>query len=100
MSKNIIIKPIISEKTEKLTAKGNQYTFIVDKSANKIEIKKAVEKMFTTNVVEVNTAVMPAKAKARNTRSGIIRGSIPAYKKAYVTLAEGEELDIYGASEQ
>ncbi len=100
MSKNIILKPIVSEKSEKLTAKRNQYTFIVDKGANKIEIKNAVERMFATNVLEVNTIIMPAKAKSRNTRSGIIRGSIPAYKKAYVTLAEGEELDIYGASEE
>ncbi len=100
MLKNIIIKPIISEKSEKLTEKRNQYAFIVDKGANKIEIKKAVEKMFTTNVLEVNTVVMPAKAKSRNTRSGIIRGSVSAYKKAYVTLADGEELDIYGASEE
>ncbi len=100
MSNNILIKPIISEKSEKLTAKGNQYTFIVDKKANKIEIKKAVELMFTTNVIAVNTMVMPAKLKSRNTRSGVIRGSVSAYKKAYVTLAEGEELDIYGSSEE
>ena len=83
-----------------MTAKGNQYTFIVDKKANKIEIKKAVELMFTTNVIAVNTMVMPAKLKSRNTRSGVIRGSVSAYKKAYVTLAEGEELDIYGSSEE
>ncbi len=99
MSNNILIKPIISEKSEKLTGKGNQYTFVVDKKANKIEIKKAVELMFTTNVLAVNTMVMPAKLKSRNTRSGVIRGSVSAYKKAYVTLAEGEELDIYGSSE-
>jgi large subunit ribosomal protein L23 len=100
MSRSILIKPIISEKSEKLTNKGNQYTFVVDKKANKLEIKKAVESMFTTNVVAVNTVIVPAKLKSRNTRSGVVRGSISAYKKAYVTLAEGEELDIYGSSEE
>ncbi|MBK8626256.1 MAG: 50S ribosomal protein L23 [Saprospiraceae bacterium] len=100
MSRSILIKPIISEKSEKLTSKGNQYTFVVDKKANKLEIKKAVESMFTTNVVAVNTVIVPAKLKSRNTRSGVVRGSISAYKKAYVTLAEGEELDIYGSSEE
>lgn len=100
MSSNILIKPIISEKSEKLTSKGNQYTFVVKKTANKLEIKKAVEAMFTTNVVAVNTVVVPAKLKSRNTRSGVIRGSVSAYKKAYVTLADGEELDIYGSSEE
>ncbi len=100
MSKNILIKPIISEKSEKLTSKGNQYTFVVDKKANKLEIKKAVESMFTTNVVAVNTVIVPARLKSRNTRSGVIRGSVSAYKKAYVTLAAGEELDIYGSSEE
>jgi ribosomal protein L23 len=65
MSRNILIKPIISEKSEKLTAKGNQYTFVVDKKANKLEIKKAVEAMFTTNVVAVNTVIVPAKIKIK-----------------------------------
>ena len=56
--------------------------------------------MFTTNVVAVNTVIVPAKLKSRNTRSGVVRGSVSAYKKAYVTLAEGEELDIYGSNEE
>lgn len=90
----------MSEKSEKLTSKGNQYTFVVEKSANKLEIKKAIEEMFTTNVVAVNTVIVPAKLKSRNTRSGVVRGSVSAYKKAYVTLAEGEELDIYGSNEE
>ena len=100
MSRNILIKPIISEKSEKLTSKGNQYTFVVDKKANKLEIKKAVEAMFTTNVIAVNTVIVPARQKSRNTRSGVLRGSVSAHKKAYVKLAEGEELDIYGSSEE
>ena len=56
--------------------------------------------MFTTNVVAVNTVIVPARLKSRNTRSGVLRGSISSYKKAYVKLAEGEELDIYGSSEE
>lgn len=99
MSKQIIIKPIISEKSERLTKKGNQYAFVVNKDANKLEIKKAIEDMFTTNVVAVNTMVMPAKAKSRNTRSGVVKGRVSPYKKAFVTLAEGEELDLYGTEE-
>jgi large subunit ribosomal protein L23 len=99
MSKQIIIKPIISEKSERLTKKGNQYAFVVNKDANKLEIKKAIEEMFTTNVVAVNTIVMPAKAKSRNTRSGVVKGRVSSYKKAFVTLAEGEELDLYGTEE-
>lgn len=100
MSKNILIKPIISEKSERLTGKHNVYTFVVNKKANKIEIKQAVETMFTTNVVDVNTVNMPVKIKTRNTRSGVIKGTKSAFKKAYVTIAEGEELDIYGSTEE
>ncbi len=99
MVKNILVKPIISEKSEKLTSKLNRYTFVVDKKANKLEIKKAVENMFGTTVVDVNTTIAPAKLKTRNTKTGIVRGRVSAYKKAYVTLAEGEELDIYGSEE-
>jgi large subunit ribosomal protein L23 len=97
--KQILIKPVISEKSERGSNKQNVYTFVVDKSANKIEIKKAVESMYATNVVEVNTAIMPAKLKSRNTKTAIVKGRVSAYKKAYVKLADGEELDIYGASE-
>lgn len=97
--KQILIKPVISEKSERGSNKHNVYTFVVDKSANKIEIKKAVETMYATNVLEVNTAIMPAKQKARNTKTSIIKGRVSAYKKAFVKLAEGEELDIYGSSE-
>lgn len=97
--KQILIKPVVSEKSERGSNKNNVYTFVVDKSANKIEIKKAVESMYATQVVEVNTTIMPAKQKARNTKTSIIRGRVSAYKKAFVTLAAGEELDIYGSGD-
>lgn len=97
--KQILIKPVVSEKSERGSNKNNVYTFVVDKSANKIEIKKAVESMYATQVTEVNTTIMPAKQKSRNTKTSIIRGRVSAYKKAFVTLADGEELDIYGSAE-
>ncbi|MBK6949482.1 MAG: 50S ribosomal protein L23 [Haliscomenobacter sp.] len=94
--KTILIKPLITEKSEKMSEKLNKYCFMVHKKANKIEIKKAVEAMFNVAVESVNTLIIPAKTKSRNTKSGIVRGRKPSFKKAYVTLAEGEEIDFYG----
>jgi len=96
MKGQILIKPIISEKSERLSGKLGQYSFVVDKSANKLQIKGAVEKMYGVSVTRVNTAIMPSKSKTRNTRSGMLKGSVSAYKKAIVTLNEGEELDFFG----
>ena len=96
MAKTILIKPIITEKAEQLSEQRNQYSFVVDKGANKLEIKKAVEDLYNVNVSAVNTLIMPAKAKSRNTRGGVIRGRVSAYKKAMITLAEGEEIDFFG----
>jgi large subunit ribosomal protein L23 len=96
MAKNILIKPIISEKAEYLSEKGGQYSFMVDKKANKLEIKKAVETMYNVNVAAVNTNVVPRKMKVRNTKSGVQVGSKPAYKKAVITLATGETIDLFG----
>ena len=97
MAKNILIKPIISEKSEILSADHRKYSFVVNKAANKIEIRKAVQEMFPdVNIESVNTINMPAKQKTRNTRSGILKGRISSYKKAIVTLAEGDEIDFFG----
>jgi len=96
MAKTILIKPIITEKAEILSEKLNQYSFVVDKKSNKIEIKKAVENMYSVNVSSVNTMLMPSKSKNRNTRSGILKGRVSSYKKAIITLAEGEEIDFFG----
>lgn len=96
MAKMILIKPIITEKAEGLSESLNQYSFVVDKKSSKIEIKDAVQKMYDVKVASVNTAIMPAKAKNRNTRSGLIRGRVSSYKKAVVTLAEGHEIDFFG----
>jgi large subunit ribosomal protein L23 len=92
---DILIKPIV---TEKMTAQGEhlkQFGFVVEKQANKLQIKKAVEEMYGVNVVSVNTMIYPGKRKSRYTRTGIISGKTKAFKKAIVTLAEGDTIDFY-----
>lgn len=96
MAKTILIKPVITEKADLLTERRNQYTFVVNKKANKVEIKKAVEGTYSVTVEAVNTLIMPAKEKNRMTRSGQLSGRVSAYKKAIVTLPEGEEIDFFG----
>jgi large subunit ribosomal protein L23 len=96
MAKRVIIKPVITEKSEWLSEEKDQYTFVVDHKSTKPEIKQAVEERFDVNVKKVNTAIMPAKEKMRATRSGYVMGRKPAYKKAIVTLADGEVIDYYG----
>ena len=96
MSKNILIKPLITEKAEKISEKGNQYSFVVDKKANKLEIKKAVEEMYKVSITDVNTLVMPAKVKSRSSRSGVVQGRKSSFKKAIVTVVKGEEIDFFG----
>jgi len=91
----IIIKPIV---TEKMTTQGedlNRYGFIVNIKANKVQIKNAIEKAYGVSVDSVNTMRYGGKAKSRFTRSGILTGKTNAYKKAIVTLAEGETIDFY-----
>ena len=91
----ILIKPILSEKANKLQEKRTIYSFRVARKANKLEIKKAVEEFYGVNVADVHTMVVPSKAKSRMTKSGVINGRKPGYKKALVTLAEGETIDLY-----
>ena len=79
-----------------LTTDVNQYSFVVDKRANKQQIKKAVEKLYEVKVDSVNTMIMPSKNKNRNTKRGFVRGSVPSFKKAVVTVAEGEVIDFFG----
>jgi len=92
---NILIKPVITEKAEILSEKRNQYTFIVEKTSNKIQIKKEVETLYNVNVTDVNTNRMPGKIKVKSTKSGYQVGKKPSYKKAVVSLESGEHLDIY-----
>ena len=94
--KIILVKPLITEKADTLSESRTQYSFIVDKDANKIEIKKAVEALYTVNVESVNTMIIPGKRKSRNTKRGVLHGRKPSYKKAVVTLGSGETIDFFG----
>lgn len=91
---SILKSPLVTEKVSALNEKG-KYGFIVDSSANKVEIKKAVEKQYGVNVKNVNTINVLGKKKTRFTKAGTLAGRKPDYKKAIVTLAEGEVIDFY-----
>ncbi len=93
---DVLIKPILSEKANKQTEKENRYSFVVDKKANKLEIKKAIESFYGVQVENVNTIVVPSKQKAKYTKAGFIVGRKPSKKKAIVTVAKGESIDLYG----
>ena len=95
-TKTILVKPLITEKADTLSEKRTQYSFIVEKGANKIEIKNAIEKLYTVNVEAVNTMIIAGKRKSRNTKKGVLHGRKPSYKKAVVTLASGETIDFFG----
>lgn len=94
---DVLIKPVLSEKANKQSEKMNRYTFLVDRKANKLEIKKAIEQFYGVQVEAVNTTVVPSKLKSKYTKAGYIVGRKPAKKKAIVTVAEGETIDIYTA---
>lgn len=100
MAKQILIRPVITEKSTKLTDKRNTYVFVVNKDLNKIEIKSAVEAMFNVTVDRVRTAVMPGKPKSRSTKTAIVRGTKSSYKKAMVTLTQGETIDLLGGTNE
>ena len=92
----IIIKPIVTAKQTAITEKfPNRYGFRVSPDANKLEIKKAVEDMYGVTVESVNTMNYAGKKKSRYTKSGIINGKTSAFKKAIVTLKEGETIDFF-----
>jgi len=91
----VLIKPILTEKANAQQEKLHRYAFKVARKANKLEIKKAVESFYNVNVIGVNTSVVPGKNKSRFTKAGVVNGRKPAYKKAYVTVAEGESIDLY-----
>lgn len=95
--RNILIRPIITEKMTKLGEKFNRYGFLVTRNSNKVEIKNAVEKMYGVTVEEVRTLVIPGKRKSRNTKSGLITGKTSPKKKAIVTLAKNDKIDFYAA---
>jgi len=92
---DILLRPIVTEKMTGLGESLNRFGFIVDRRANKIQIKKAVEEMYGVNVLAVNTMIYAGKSKSRFTRTGVISGSSNSLKKAIVTLAQGDTIDFY-----
>jgi large subunit ribosomal protein L23 len=93
MSK-IIFRPIVTEKMTALAGK-NQYAFDVDGRANKLEVQKAVEKIFNVKVESVRTTNIKGKAKSQMTRKGAFSGRTSNWKKAYVTLRAGDKIDFF-----
>jgi large subunit ribosomal protein L23 len=92
----VIIKPLVTEKMTAMTEKmPNRFGFIVRPDANKLEIKHEVEALYNVKVVDVNTMKYQGKSKRRYTRSGLLTGRTNAYKKAIVTLKDGDTIDFY-----
>ena len=91
----VLVKPIITEKMTKMGEKLNRYGFVVNRDANKLEIKKAVEGMYGVTVKSVNTMVIPGKTKVRQTTTRVSKGMKKPFKKAIVTLGQGETIDFY-----
>jgi large subunit ribosomal protein L23 len=91
----ILLRPIITEKMTAQSEKLNRFGFIVSKDANKIQIKKAVESLYNVSVESVNTMRYSGKTKSRYTKTGIVHGQENAFKKAVITLIEGDTIDFY-----
>lgn len=92
---SVLIKPLITEKMTELSEKRSQYGFVVDRKANKIEIKNAIEKQYNVTVTSVNTMVYAGKNKRRYTKTAILDGRLDHFKKAMVTVADGDVIDFY-----
>ena len=93
---SVIVKPIFTEKQTAITEKfENRYGFIVVPSANKVEIKKAVETLYNVHVESVNTMKYDGKERSRYSKSGVVKGRTSSYKKAIVTLKKGETIDLF-----
>ena len=91
----ILIRPIITEKMTSINAEQSKYGFLVNPKANKIEIAKAIEKKFEVNVVDVKTINHPGKTKTQFRKSGRFTGKTAKYKKAIVTLKEGDSIELF-----
>jgi large subunit ribosomal protein L23 len=91
---SVLKRPVVTEKITELNEKG-KYGFIVDVKANKVEIKKAVEKMYGVKVENVRTMRYQGKAKTKYTSNKVISGRTATFKKAIVSVAEGEVIDFY-----
>lgn len=91
----LIEKPLITEKSTELKEANNRYLFRVNVHANKRQIKQAVEEVFNVRVKDVRTAVYRGKPKVVMNRAGRFAGRGSNWKKAYVTLAEGDSIDVF-----
>lgn len=92
---NILVKPLITEKINILTSDKGQYGFIVNTKANKIEIKKAIEKKFNVHVIDVKTMNYKGKTKTQFRKRGRFVGKTSKFKKAIVTLKKGETIEMF-----
>ena len=92
---DIKIEPIVTEKANNISEKFNRYSFRVSPDANKYQIKSLIETLYGVKVIAVSTANFRGKNKSRYTKSGLIKGKVAAFKKALVTVAEGEAIDFY-----
>ena len=90
-----IVKPLVTEKSSLTTEKQGKYSFVVRPEANKLQIKAEIEARYGVKVVDVNTMIYAGKNKSRYTRAGLIQGRTNAFKKAVVTLAQGDVIDFY-----
>ncbi len=90
-----IVKPLVTEKMTGISEKLNQFAFVVLPSANKLEIKAEVEALYNVSVIGVSTMNYSGKNKSRYTKAGLLKGRTNAYKKAIVTLKEGDTIDFY-----
>ena len=91
---SVLVRPLVTEKVSSLNEEG-RYGFIVAKDANKIQIKQAVETIYGVTVEDVNTMRYQGKKKSRYTKSGVISGRTPSFKKAIVKVADGDVIDFY-----
>ncbi|NSW45612.1 MAG: 50S ribosomal protein L23 [Bacteroidales bacterium] len=92
---DIIVRPLVTEKMNQMGDTLNKYGFMVHKEATKLQIKREVEKLYNVKVADVNTIVQRGKRVSRYTKAGILKGRKSSYKKAIVTLAEGQKIDFY-----
>jgi large subunit ribosomal protein L23 len=92
---SVIIKPVLTEKMTKHTEKHNRYGFYVATKANKLQIKEAVEKMYSVTVANIRTMNNVGKVKSRMKRSGVQMSRVGKFKKAIVELKQGDAIDFY-----
>ena len=91
----ILIRPVITEKATADSEDNNRFAFVVDRKANKIEIKGAIEELYGVHIENIRTMVVPGKKKSSYTKAGMVTGNTGAYKKAIVEVRNGETIDLY-----